>query len=88
MKKVELKLTSNLSEPLLVVLEPWGHELTLHGESLLIRFQSKTEGEPEVVFDEGQVTVWGWWGCELRLELDGQVLEGFSKVASLAPTQD
>ncbi len=57
---------------MVVFLEPWGHQVLLErGDSLSLRLDSETEGEADVLFAEGSLTVFAWSGCRLRFEVNG-----------------
>lgn len=72
MKSCTLRFINQQKGSVTMVLEPWAEEVHLAQHDLLvIKLESQIEGEPEVVFEEGSVVVYGWWGCQLRFEING-----------------
>ena len=69
-----------------LVLEPWGHEVCLtQGDWVCIKLESHLEGEPEVIFEDGYVLVYAWWGCQLRFEINGEPQVEYPNVPSQIP---
>jgi hypothetical protein len=81
-------ISNSDDSPLVVWLEPWAEKIQLAPGSLaefVAESESESEGALEV--SEGTpITVFGWPGASLRVEVNGQVVwESYALVPALAP---
>jgi hypothetical protein len=74
-----LRLTNQLSKPLLLCIEPVGEQVTLEPRRVYeIVTSGGDEGPVEIILENEKLTVYGWNGSDSAVFQDGKVVAGMN----------
>lgn len=70
-----LTIPNQTDSQILILVEPWAFEISIPaGSTSTLHGKSDQTGGFEIDRSNDQVVVWGWPGCVLVVELDGEIL--------------